>query len=34
MSKRHNILPAIPSFFMSSAGKTEGAREFEIKFLK
>ena len=24
MSKRHNILPAIASFFISSAGKIEG----------
>ena len=32
MSKRHNILLAIASFFMSSAGKIEGVREFKINF--
>ena len=31
MSKRHNILPTIASFFMSSAGKIEGVPEFKIK---
>ena len=34
MSKLHDILPTIASFFMSSAGKIEGVREFKIKFFE
>ena len=32
MLKGHNILPTIASFFMSSAGKIKGVREFKVNF--
>ena len=31
MSKRHNILPTITSFLISSAGKIERVQEFKMK---
>ena len=34
MLKRHSKLTTIASFFMSSAGKIEGVREFKIEFLE
>ena len=34
MSKRHNILPMTPSFFVSIAGKIEGVQEFEVKLFE
>ena len=30
MAKRHNIIPARTSFFMSSTGKIEDVQEFKV----
>ena len=34
ISKSYNILSTIASFFMSSAGKIAGMREFKVKFFE
>ena len=34
MSKRHSILPTKSSFFISSAGKIENSKEFQIKLFE